>query len=178
MHVMASSWPATAYMLHRKDAPALLREPVVLDVAKATGRKPAQVLIRWALQMGCSVSPKAASHDHIKVVTSVGHSCSICSATYRYLNAVQGKLPCGQGVLGPQAQSCVAHDTCFEERLVGSQRGGGSTSAPCQDPSHRAPLVPEITRVCMHALADLDVWMLIVACDPLHMAHAALLPAT
>ena len=63
----ASSWPATAYMLHRKDAPALLREPVVLEVAKAIGKKAPQVLIRWALQLGCSVSPKANSHDHLKV---------------------------------------------------------------------------------------------------------------
>ena len=68
----ASSWPSTAYMLHRKDAPQLLREPVVQDVAKQLGRKAPQVLIRWALQMGCSVSPKAASHDHIKVCWDLG----------------------------------------------------------------------------------------------------------
>lgn len=54
-------------MLHRKDAPALLRDPVVLEVAKGVNKKAAQVLIRYALQMGCSVSPKAATHDHIKV---------------------------------------------------------------------------------------------------------------
>lgn len=52
LHVMASSWPATAYMLHKKDAPALLSEATVLEVARRMGKHPSQVLIRWAIQHG------------------------------------------------------------------------------------------------------------------------------
>lgn len=47
LHVMASSWPATAYMLHKKDAPALLSEPTVLETASRIGKHASQVLIRW-----------------------------------------------------------------------------------------------------------------------------------
>ena len=64
---MASSWPATAYMLHRKEVPALLRAPLVANIARSLGKRPAQVLIRWALQHGTSVSPKAGSHEHVQV---------------------------------------------------------------------------------------------------------------
>lgn len=48
LHVMASSWPATAYMLHKKDAPALLSEPTVLETASRIGKHASQVLIRWS----------------------------------------------------------------------------------------------------------------------------------
>jgi alcohol dehydrogenase (NADP+) len=71
VHVMASSWPATAYMLHRKEVPALLRAPLVASIARRLGKRPAQVLIRWALQHGTSVSPKAGSHDHVQVIIPV-----------------------------------------------------------------------------------------------------------
>ena len=40
---MASSWPATAYMLHRKDAPAVLRDETVVAKARMIGKHPAQV---------------------------------------------------------------------------------------------------------------------------------------
>ncbi|QDH14507.1 aldo/keto reductase [Formicincola oecophyllae] len=33
--------------------------PVVVDIAKATGRTPAQVVLRWLLQRGCAVIPKS-----------------------------------------------------------------------------------------------------------------------
>lgn len=68
VHVMASSWPATAYMLHRKEVPALLRAPLVAEIARRLRKRPAQVLIRWALQHGTSVSPKAGSHEHVQVL--------------------------------------------------------------------------------------------------------------
>ncbi|BDA45305.1 probable NADPH-dependent aldo-keto reductase, chloroplastic [Coccomyxa sp. Obi] len=71
VHVMASSWPATAYMLHRKEVPALLRAPLVANIARSLGKRPAQVLIRWALQHGTSVSPKAGSHEHVQGILDV-----------------------------------------------------------------------------------------------------------
>jgi hypothetical protein len=63
---MASSWPATAYMLQRKDSPALLRAPLVHDIARKLGKKPSQVLLNWAIAHGTTVSPKAGSLEHIE----------------------------------------------------------------------------------------------------------------
>ena len=64
---MASSWPATAYMLQRKDSPALLRAPLVHDIARKLGKKPSQVLLNWAIAHGTTVSPKAGSFEHVQV---------------------------------------------------------------------------------------------------------------
>ena len=44
-----------------------MRQPVVVEVARKLGKKPAQVLIRWALQHGTSVSPRAGTTEHIEV---------------------------------------------------------------------------------------------------------------
>ena len=64
---MASSWPATAYMLQRKDSPALLRAPLVHDIARKLGKKPSQVLLNSAVAHGTTVSPKAGSFEHVQV---------------------------------------------------------------------------------------------------------------
>jgi diketogulonate reductase-like aldo/keto reductase len=42
-----------------------LRDPVVERIASATGRTPAQVLIRWAIQEGLSVIPKSTHRERI-----------------------------------------------------------------------------------------------------------------
>ena len=65
MQVVAAAWPANFYKASKE--PQLLKEATVQDTAESLGKTPAQVLIRWALQLGASVCPKAASHDHIKV---------------------------------------------------------------------------------------------------------------
>ncbi|KAK9915836.1 hypothetical protein WJX75_004875 [Coccomyxa subellipsoidea] len=70
VHVMASSWLATAYMLQH-DVPALLRKPLVTNIARSMGKRPAQVLIRWALQHGTSISPKAGSPEHVQGILDV-----------------------------------------------------------------------------------------------------------
>ena len=43
----------------------LLRDPVICDIAKAHGKSPAQVIIRWHMQMGFSVIPGASNPDYI-----------------------------------------------------------------------------------------------------------------
>jgi len=43
-----------------------LGDPVVAKIAAATGRTPAQVLIRWSLQRGVSVIPKSATRSRIE----------------------------------------------------------------------------------------------------------------
>ncbi|HET6985802.1 MAG TPA: aldo/keto reductase [Kribbella sp.] len=43
-----------------------LGDPVVTRIASATGRTPAQVLIRWAIQKGLSVIPKSTHQERIE----------------------------------------------------------------------------------------------------------------
>ena len=45
---------------------ALLREPVLADIAARLGRTPAQVVLRWHVQMGFSVIPGSRNVDHIR----------------------------------------------------------------------------------------------------------------
>ncbi|KAK9916090.1 hypothetical protein WJX75_008482 [Coccomyxa subellipsoidea] len=70
VHVMASSWLATANLL-QDNVLALLRNPLVTNIARSTGKRPAQVLIRWALQHGTSISPKADSPEHVQDILDV-----------------------------------------------------------------------------------------------------------
>ena len=44
---------------------AVLRDPVIREIAHAHGRKPAQVVLRWLLdQPNVAAIPKASSHEH------------------------------------------------------------------------------------------------------------------
>jgi diketogulonate reductase-like aldo/keto reductase len=43
-----------------------LGDPVVERIASATGRTPAQVLIRWAIQKGLLVIPKSSHRERIE----------------------------------------------------------------------------------------------------------------
>lgn len=45
---------------------ALLKDPVIMDIAKAHGKTPAQVILRWHIQEGFSVIPGASNPDYIK----------------------------------------------------------------------------------------------------------------
>lgn len=45
---------------------ALLKDPTIQAIAKAHGKTPAQVIIRWHIQEGFSVIPGATRHDYIK----------------------------------------------------------------------------------------------------------------
>ena len=44
----------------------VLKEPVVLSIAEKLGKTPAQVALRWNIQMGHSVLPKSVSEERIK----------------------------------------------------------------------------------------------------------------
>ncbi|PRW21059.1 Alcohol dehydrogenase [NADP(+)] [Chlorella sorokiniana] len=44
---------------------ALLQHPAVLEVAAETGKSPAQVLLKWNVQRGVPVIPKAGSEPHL-----------------------------------------------------------------------------------------------------------------
>ena len=44
----------------------VLKEPVVISVAEKLGKTPAQVALRWNLQMGHSVLPKSVNEERIK----------------------------------------------------------------------------------------------------------------
>ncbi|XP_057863063.2 NADPH-dependent aldo-keto reductase, chloroplastic [Cryptomeria japonica] len=44
----------------------VLEQPVVKQVAEKLGKTPAQVVLRWGIQRGCSVLPKSTSEERIK----------------------------------------------------------------------------------------------------------------
>ncbi|XP_033839491.1 glyoxal reductase [Periophthalmus magnuspinnatus] len=49
----------------------LFSDPVVLEVAKACNRTPAQVLLRWAVQQNIGVLPKSSSPERIKTNATI-----------------------------------------------------------------------------------------------------------
>jgi diketogulonate reductase-like aldo/keto reductase len=44
----------------------VLRNPSVLEIARAKGITPAQVVLRWALQLGQTVVPRSANPEHMR----------------------------------------------------------------------------------------------------------------
>lgn len=50
---------------HRKDN-ELMTHPAVLEVAAEAGKSPAQVLLKWNVQRGVAVIPKAGSEPHLR----------------------------------------------------------------------------------------------------------------
>lgn len=47
-------------------AGAVLEQPVVVSAAEKLGKTPAQVALRWGIQMGHSVLPKSTSEERIR----------------------------------------------------------------------------------------------------------------
>jgi len=45
---------------------SVLVDPVVIGMAAALGRTPAQVVLRWGVQRGCAVIPKAQDFNHLR----------------------------------------------------------------------------------------------------------------
>ncbi|EKM61313.1 uncharacterized protein PHACADRAFT_82194, partial [Phanerochaete carnosa HHB-10118-sp] len=45
--------------------PSLLKHDVVTSIAQASGKTPAQVILRWAVQQGIAVIPKSNSHERL-----------------------------------------------------------------------------------------------------------------
>lgn len=46
--------------------PTTLEEPVVLDIAKRTGKSAAQVILRWVIQQGIPTNPRSMDPAHMK----------------------------------------------------------------------------------------------------------------
>lgn len=45
---------------------ALFKNPTIIEIAKAHGKTPAQIILRWHIQEGFSVIPGASNPDYIK----------------------------------------------------------------------------------------------------------------
>ncbi|KAJ5077845.1 aldo-keto reductase [Anaeramoeba ignava] len=50
----------------KQENPSLLKDPVILEIAKKHNVSPAQILIKWSIQRGNVVIPKAVKPEHIK----------------------------------------------------------------------------------------------------------------
>ena len=59
-------------MQQAKDAPLLLDNPTVTQIAEKHGKTPAQVLLRWATQRGVAVIPKSNNQGRLKQNLEVG----------------------------------------------------------------------------------------------------------
>lgn len=57
--------------LHLRGNGALFQAPTIQAIAKAHGKTPVQIIIRWHIQEGFSVIPGATRHDYIKENISV-----------------------------------------------------------------------------------------------------------
>lgn len=69
IHVTAYSplgSPDSADEVKREESRSILQDPEVKRIADKMDKSPAQILIRWAIQHGTSVIPKATSETHIK----------------------------------------------------------------------------------------------------------------
>ena len=45
---------------------ALFKNPTIIEIAKAHGKTPAQIILRWHIQEGFSAIPGASNPDYIK----------------------------------------------------------------------------------------------------------------
>ncbi|MDI1490378.1 MAG: D-xylose reductase [Ramalina farinacea] len=59
-------------MKEAKDAPLLLDNPAITQIAEKHGKTPAQVLLRWATQRGVAVIPKSNNQGRLKQNLEVG----------------------------------------------------------------------------------------------------------
>ena len=95
IHVTAYSplgTPDSESEVKREETPSLIKEPAVKAAAEKLGKNPVQILIRWGLQHGTSVIPKATSEDHLKVrmpacctaPTGLQTFCKGCSAVHAH----------------------------------------------------------------------------------------------
>jgi alcohol dehydrogenase (NADP+) len=48
------------------NGPSVLSDPIIVSVAEKLQKTPAQVALRWGIQMGHSVLPKSANESRIK----------------------------------------------------------------------------------------------------------------
>ncbi|MFE2530818.1 aldo/keto reductase [Streptomyces sp. NPDC059371] len=68
-HILNQAWSPiggiTFYPGYGEHRTSVLKDPAVTAVAKAHGRSPAQVLLRWGLQQGRSVIPKSTKRERI-----------------------------------------------------------------------------------------------------------------
>jgi D-xylose reductase len=53
-------------------AEGVLEDPVVVEIARAVGRTPAQVVLRWAVQRGTGVIPKTSRPERLRENLAIG----------------------------------------------------------------------------------------------------------
>ncbi|KAH8919415.1 Aldo/keto reductase [Atractiella rhizophila] len=59
--------PASWYELGAaKDMGTLMENQTILSIAKETNKTPAQVILKWALDLGCAVIPKTSNQKRLE----------------------------------------------------------------------------------------------------------------
>ena len=65
----------------------LLDDPVISEIARAHGKSPAQVILRWNLQKGVAVIPGSSDPDHIQENTEL-YDFELTEEEMRRINAL------------------------------------------------------------------------------------------
>ncbi|TVU36523.1 hypothetical protein EJB05_18460, partial [Eragrostis curvula] len=90
--------PATAWVNRN-----ILQEPIVISIAEKLGKTPAQVALRWNIQMGHSVLPKSVSEERIKQNLEVYDWSIPDDLLEKFSEIEQARLLRGQFFVNPQS---------------------------------------------------------------------------
>ncbi|TVU36522.1 hypothetical protein EJB05_18459 [Eragrostis curvula] len=81
----------------------ILKEPVVVSIAEKLGKTPAQVALRWNIQMGHSVLPKSVNEERIKQNLDVYDWSIPDDLLAKFSEIKQARLLRGNFIVNPQS---------------------------------------------------------------------------
>lgn len=88
----------------------VLKHPVIATVAEKLGKTPAQVALRWGLQMGSSVLPKSTKKERIKENFDVFDWCIPDDLMSKFSEIKQDRLVRGEAFVGEDKPYKSLHD--------------------------------------------------------------------
>ncbi|CAL4973146.1 unnamed protein product [Urochloa decumbens] len=81
----------------------VLKEPVIISIAEKLGKTPAQVALRWNIQMGHSVLPKSTNEERIKQNLDVYDWSIPDDLLAKFSEIKQARLLRGNFIVNPQS---------------------------------------------------------------------------
>ncbi|RLN22880.1 putative oxidoreductase, aldo/keto reductase family protein [Panicum miliaceum] len=81
----------------------VLKEPVIISIAEKLGKTPAQVALRWNIQMGHSVIPKSTNEERIKQNLDIYDGSIPDDLLAKFSEIKQARLVRGDILVNPQS---------------------------------------------------------------------------